>query len=60
VTTAFISAVDMQVGTVMALPFGKTATVTYVKVGRQFVNFRTEWGASRVEIGAKVLIEVRR
>jgi hypothetical protein len=53
-----ISATDLKDGTKLALPMQRKATVTDVKVGRQFVNFRTEHGPSRVGINDEVLIEV--
>ena len=53
-----IPATELRAGMVMALPFGKTATVLYATVGRTYVNFRTEHGPSRVERGAPMLIEV--
>lgn len=52
-----IGAEDLQVGMVMALPMGRTATVSEVKVGSRFVNFRTEYGPTRVEKSADILIQ---
>lgn len=52
-----LPAVDLFVGAVLALPMGRTATVTEVKVGRLYVNFKTEYGPSRVERHSEVLIE---
>jgi len=52
-----IDARNLAPAMVMALPMGKTATITEVKVGRQFVSFRTEYGRSRVSIYDAVAIE---
>ena len=53
-----VPARGLRAGMRLALPFGRTATIQGdPKVGRQFVNFRTEHGPSRVEVEAEVLIE---
>ncbi len=49
---------DLRVGMILALPMGRTATVTQVKLGLRFSNFRTEeYGWTRVELGYPVMIE---
>jgi hypothetical protein len=55
-----INAVDLKAGDVLALPMGRTATVSKVmKVGTQFVTFSTtEYGTSRVGRHDEVLLEV--
>lgn len=46
-------------GDVLALPFGKTATIAdEPKVGTKFVTFHTEHGTTRLEKGSHHLIEV--
>jgi len=53
-----IPATDLREGMILALPMGRTATVRGTpRVGRQFVSFITEYGATRVEIRDEVLIE---
>lgn len=57
-----IKAEDLSVGDTLLLPMGKTATVT--KVGTvgprtRFVTFRTEYGASRVEVDTEVFVEAK-
>ena len=54
-----IKARDLSEGDTLLLPFGKTATITSVKVGRQFVNFRTQFGPSRVGIDEWVNVEAK-
>ena len=53
-----IPATALKPGMVMALPMGRTAEVSTVKVGTKFVNFTTtEYGKSRVEKSAEILIQ---
>lgn len=47
----------LKPGMVLALPFGKTATITEVKIGRQYVTFKTEHGKSRVGVHGDSMIE---
>jgi hypothetical protein len=49
---------DLKVGMRLALPFKRTATIEEVKVGRTFVNLKTEHGRSRLARGEEVLTEV--
>lgn len=59
VATRLIRATLLNVGDVLALPFGKTATVTNVKVGRKFVNLKlAEYPATRVGLYEEVLIQL--
>jgi hypothetical protein len=48
----------LWVGDVLALPFGKTATIRTIKFGTKFVTIATEHGTSRLENGSYHLIEV--
>lgn len=53
-----IKASHMEPGMMLALPMNKTATVTEVKLGHKFVNFKTEeYGPSRVLRDDEILIE---
>ena len=53
-----IPATTLQKGDVLALPFGKTATIsTDPKVGTKFVLFRTEHGPTRVGRYEEVMVE---
>jgi hypothetical protein len=52
-----IKATALAPGMVMALPFGRTATVIEASVGNKYVNFTTEHGKSRVMRFDEVLIE---
>jgi hypothetical protein len=53
-----VKAEELKPGMKLALPMGKTATITEAKVGTRFVNLRTaEYGKSRVERYSEQLIE---
>lgn len=52
-----VLAQDLQPGDVLALPFGKSATVQEVHVGTQFSNILTEHGKSRIARMDEVMIE---
>ena len=52
-----IIATELREGMRLALPFGRQATVSDVRVGYAYVNFRTEHGATRVGRHDEVLIE---
>ena len=53
-----VKATALSPGHVLLLPFNKEAHITWVKVGRKFVNFKTEeHGPSRVGIHEKVLVQ---
>lgn len=54
-----VKAQDLSVGDVLLLPMGKTATITRVDpVGprTRYVKFRTEYGASRVEVDTELWV----
>jgi hypothetical protein len=53
-----IRAHELKPGDVLALPMGKTATVSSCDTGTKFVTFVTEHGISRVEKTSDVLLEV--
>jgi hypothetical protein len=54
-----VKATNLKKGDVIALPFGKTATVLDTpKIGRTFVNFTTEYGKRRLELNYEVTLEV--
>lgn len=56
-----VKAEELTVGTVILLPFGKTATVSEPpKVGRTFVTIRTQHGKSRLRKGEEVLVEEKK
>lgn len=60
-TFVVLKATDLREGDVLILPMNKTATiVTEVKVGRQFVSYRTEFGPSRIMLSDEVMVEPRR
>lgn len=51
---------DLEPGDVLALPFGKRATVATVDVGRRFVNLRyceEDTPTGRIERGQEVMLE---
>lgn len=48
---------NLKVGMVLALPFGKTATISEAKAGTRFMNFRTQHGKSRIELETEILVE---
>jgi hypothetical protein len=57
-----IKAEDLSVGDVLLLPFEKTATVATIRpIGPRthFVNFKTEYGWTRVAIGAELSVQAR-
>jgi hypothetical protein len=54
-----VPATQLARGNVMALPMGRTATITDdPKIGTKFVSFKTEYGSTRVEKHSEVLLEV--
>lgn len=55
-----IKARDLSEGDVLLLPFNRTATIIgEPKVGRQFVNFKTEYGKTRIEVDTEVSVQAR-
>ena len=57
-----IKAENLSVGDTLLLPFGRTATVqSIVPVGprTRYVKFRTEHGATRVEVGTEVHVQAK-
>lgn len=54
-----IKNVQLKKGMVLALPFGKTATIqSEPRVGTKFVSFTTEFGPTRVEKNEYTLIAI--
>jgi len=53
-----IRATELKPGDVMALPFGKSATIHTARVGTHFVNIVTEHGPARINKYDEVLLEV--
>lgn len=52
-----VLAEDLRIGDVLALPFGRSATVETVMVGRTYVTVRTEHGASRLDRHEEIMLE---
>jgi hypothetical protein len=62
VATLMIRAEDLSVGDTLMLPFGRTATVkSIIPVGprTRYVKFKTEHGATRVEVGTMLHVEAK-
>lgn len=55
----YVTAIDLKPGNVLALPFGKTATITGVRIGWQYMNLKlADLPPTRIGKFDEVLIEL--